>query len=76
MLLNIIIECVCCYLIEDVGTTDESKDSGSSNVAAIVVPVVLLLLILPAVVVALLFYWRCVHYLFYVPYCIVNSGQV
>jgi len=47
---------------EDVGTTDESKGSGSPNVAAIAVPVVLLLLIIPALVVAVFWYRRCAHY--------------
>jgi len=52
---------------EDVGTTDESKGSGSPNVAAIAVPVVLLLLIIPVLVVAVLWYRRCVHYVLSVP---------
>lgn len=55
---------ICLMFFEDVGTTDESKSSGSPNVAAIAVPVVLLLLIIPALVVAVFWYRRCVHYLF------------
>ena len=55
---------VCFIFVEDVGATDESKQSSSPNTAAIAVPVVLLLLIIPAVVVAVLWYRRCVHCLF------------
>lgn len=54
---------MCFIFNEDVGTTEESKGSGSPNVAAIAVPVVLLLLIIPALVVAVFLYRRCVHYL-------------
>lgn len=54
---------VCFIFVEDLGATDESKHSGSSNAAAIAVPVVLLLLIIPAVVVAVFWYRRCVLYI-------------
>ena len=55
---------VCFIFVEDVGATDESKQSSSPNTAAIAVPVVLLLLIIPLVGFAVFGYRRCVHYLF------------
>ena len=58
---------VCFIFVEDVGATDESKQSSSPNVAAIAVPVVLLLLIIPLVGFAVFWYRRCVHCLFSAP---------
>ena len=52
---------VCFIFVEDVGATDESKQSSSPNAAAIALPVVLLLLIIPLVGFAVFWYRRCVH---------------
>ena len=68
----------CLIFVEDVGATDESKQSSSPDAAAIAVPVVLLLLIIPAVVVAVLWYRRCVRDLFSasrVPCCQSKRSQ-